>query len=153
MLDAYVGRSATDRAHFKSPPHFVFIESNKRFARHLKMEVEAYATVHGATVDVIHGKHEDEFPRIVDHLSSVYRQPVPTFAFVDPRGYADRSGGGGCVRLARALARAAHAAGTRALPRMCGKAGIGRPGLNGKWSTSSISKPAALIAASVSRLM
>ncbi len=89
MLDAYVGRSATDRAHFKSPPHFVFIESNKRFACHLKMEVEAYPTLHGARVDVIHGRYEDEFPRVVDHLATSYRQPVPTFAFVDPRGYAN----------------------------------------------------------------
>lgn len=89
MLDAYTGRSPSDRAHFKSPPHFVFIESNKRLARHLKMEVEAYETLHGATVDVVHGKYEDEFPTVVDHLATVYRQPVPTFAFVDPRGYAD----------------------------------------------------------------
>lgn len=25
----------------------------------------------------------------MDHLATTYRQPVPTFAFVDPRGYAD----------------------------------------------------------------
>lgn len=89
MLDSYVGRSAADRAHFKSAPHFVFIESSKRFARHLKMEVDAYPTLHGATVDVIRGKYEEEFPQVVDHLATAYRQPVPTFAFVDPRGYAD----------------------------------------------------------------
>jgi three-Cys-motif partner protein len=29
MLDAYVGRSASARARFKHPPHFVFIESKK----------------------------------------------------------------------------------------------------------------------------
>src|SRR3954451_15498322 len=39
MLDAYVGRE--DRGRFKAPPHFVFIESNKRFAQHLKAEVDA----------------------------------------------------------------------------------------------------------------
>jgi len=89
MLDAYVGRSVADRTRFKHPPHFVFIESNKRFARHLKAEVEAYTALHGAVVDVIHGSYEDQFPRVVEHLTTGYRQPIPTFAFIDPRGYAD----------------------------------------------------------------
>jgi three-Cys-motif partner protein len=85
MLDAYLGRE--DRGRFKAPPHFVFIESKKSFAQHLKAEVEAYPSLHGATVDVIHGTYEDEFPRVVEHLATAYRQPVPTFAFVDPLGY------------------------------------------------------------------
>jgi three-Cys-motif partner protein len=89
MLDAYVGRSAADRARFKHQPHFVFIESKKQYALHLKAEVENYSTMHGAIVDVIHGSYEDEFPRVIQYLASTYRQPVPTFAFVDPRGYAD----------------------------------------------------------------
>ena len=89
ILDAYVGRSAGDRARFKHPPHFVFIESNKRFARHLKAEVEAYQTLHGATVDVIHGTYEEQFPKVIECMATAYRQPVPAFAFVDPRGYAD----------------------------------------------------------------
>jgi three-Cys-motif partner protein len=89
MLDAYVGRAAADRSRFKHPPHFVFIERQKRYAQHLRAEVDRYPTTHGAIVDVIHGSYEDEFPRVVEHLASVYRQPVPTFAFVDPRGYAD----------------------------------------------------------------
>jgi three-Cys-motif partner protein len=89
MLDAYVGRSGADRARFKNPPHFVFIESKKRFARHLKAEVTAYPTLHGAVVDVIHGTYEEHFPRVIEYLATAYRQPVPTFAFVDPRGYAD----------------------------------------------------------------
>lgn len=89
MLDAYVGRSAADRTRFKHPPHFVFIESKKQYALHLKAEVESYPTMHGAIVDVIHGNYEDEFPKVIQYLASTYRQPVPTFAFVDPRGYAD----------------------------------------------------------------
>ena len=89
MLDAYLGRSEADRARFKHPPHFIFIESRKQYARHLKAEVESYATTHGAIVDVIHGSYELHFPTVVAYLASAYRQPVPTFAFVDPRGYAD----------------------------------------------------------------
>ena len=89
MLDSYVGRPAGDRARFKHPPHFIFIERRKDYAQHLKAEVESYPTTHGAIVDVIHGSYEEEFPKVVAHLASAYRQPVPTFAFVDPRGYAD----------------------------------------------------------------
>jgi three-Cys-motif partner protein len=89
MLDAFLGRPAADRARFKQPPHFIFIESRKQYAQHLKAEVENYPTTHGAIVDVIHGSYEEHFPRVVAYLASAYRQPVPTFAFVDPRGYAD----------------------------------------------------------------
>lgn len=89
MLDAYVGRSAAARARFKHPPYFVFIESNKRLARHLKAEVEAYPTLHGAVVDVIYAKYEDEFLNVIEHLARGYPPPVPTFAFVDPCGYAN----------------------------------------------------------------
>lgn len=89
MLDAYLGRSAADRARFKRPPHFIFIESRKQYAQHLRAEVEDYPTTHGAIVDVIHGSYEEQFPRVVAYLANAYRQPVPTFAFVDPRGYTD----------------------------------------------------------------
>lgn len=89
MLDAWLGRTAGDRARFKCPPHFVFIESNKPFACHLRAEVGAYPTLHGATVDVIHGTYEEQFPTVIEHLATAYRKPVPTFVFVDPRGYAD----------------------------------------------------------------
>jgi|HubBroStandDraft_2_1064218.scaffolds.fasta_scaffold00666_2 three-Cys-motif partner protein len=89
MLDAYVGRSSADRARFKHPPHFVFIESRKQYAQHLKAEIENYPTTHGAIVDVIYGSYEEHFPRVVTHLATTYHQPVPTFALVDPRGYAD----------------------------------------------------------------
>ena len=54
MFDAYVGRTAGDRARFKRGPHFIFIERRKDYAQHLKAEVESYPTTHGATVDVIH---------------------------------------------------------------------------------------------------
>jgi hypothetical protein len=42
MLDADVGRSASARARFNHPPHFVFIESKKPFARHLRAELDSY---------------------------------------------------------------------------------------------------------------
>jgi three-Cys-motif partner protein len=89
MLDAYVGRSSVDRARFKNPPHFIFIESSKRYALHLRAEVDSYQELHGASVDIIHGSYEEQFPKVVEYLARTYRHPIPTFAFIDPRGYAD----------------------------------------------------------------
>jgi len=86
MLDAYLGRSASDRARFMHPPEFTFIESRQRFAEHLRDEIDAYADLKGARVEVIRGRYEEEFPKVIDRLSSTYGQ-LPTFAFVDPRGY------------------------------------------------------------------
>ncbi len=87
LLHAYLGR--TDHARFQSPPHFIFIESVRKFARHLQAEVDALPGLRGADIDVIYGKYEDAFPRVVEYLATQYRQPVPTFTFVDPRGYED----------------------------------------------------------------
>lgn len=64
-------------------------ESKKHFARHLRAELDSYPTLHGATVDLVHGTYEERFPEVIEYLATAYRRPVPTFAFVDPRGYAD----------------------------------------------------------------
>lgn len=69
MLDNYVGHRT--RSLFKSPPHFVFIESNKKFAQHLKAEVETYPNLHGATVDIVYGKYKDAFLTVSDYLAAV----------------------------------------------------------------------------------
>ncbi len=87
LLYAYIGRSDTQL--FKSPPHFVFIESRRGFARHLQAEVDAIRDLKGARVDVIHGRYEDHFPRVIEFLATTYRAPLPVFAFIDPRGYKD----------------------------------------------------------------
>ena len=86
LLHAYLGRK--DHGTFRSPPHFVFIESRKGFAQHLQAEVDAL-DLKGTTVDVIHGTYVDAFPRVVEWLAGHYRRPLPTFVFVDPRGYKD----------------------------------------------------------------
>jgi three-Cys-motif partner protein len=87
LLQAYTGRS--DRHRFKAPPHFIFIESELRFARHLRAEVDAIGDLRGARVDVLHGTYEQLFPQVVTYLRSTYLQPLPVFAFVDPRGYSE----------------------------------------------------------------
>jgi three-Cys-motif partner protein len=84
LLHAYLGRD--DRARFNSPPHFVFIEERKAFAQHLQAEVDDL-DLKGATVDVIHGSYVATFPRVVLWLADHYRRPLPSFVFVDPRGY------------------------------------------------------------------
>ena len=86
LLHAYLGRK--DHAKFHSPPHFIFIESRKGFAQHLQAEVDAL-DLKGAAVDVIHGSYVDTFPRVVEWLARAYRRPLPTWVFVDPRGYKD----------------------------------------------------------------
>jgi three-Cys-motif partner protein len=84
LLHAYLGRDDRDR--FQAPPHFIFIEERKGFAQHLHAEVDAL-DLKGATVDVIHGSYVASFPRVVLWLADNYRRPLPTFVFVDPRGY------------------------------------------------------------------
>jgi three-Cys-motif partner protein len=85
FLNAYLDH--TGRSRLQAPPHFIFIESVKKYATHLRAEIDAVEDLHGATVDVIHGSYEKELPRVVAFLAGQYRQPVPAFAFVDPRGY------------------------------------------------------------------
>jgi len=85
LLHAYAGRS--DHHRFKAPPHFIFIESELRFARHLRAEADALGDLRGVRVDVLHGPYEALFPRVVEYLKARYRRPLPVFALVDPRGY------------------------------------------------------------------
>jgi len=86
FLEAYLTHVARDR--FRSPPHFVFIEARREFASHLRYEIEALGDLAGAEVDVVHAEYEDAFPTVFRWLSTNYNVPIlPTFAFIDPRGY------------------------------------------------------------------
>jgi three-Cys-motif partner protein len=87
LLHAYIGRS--DQHRFRAPPHFIFIESKRSFAGHLRAEIDALGDLKGAQVDVIHRRYEKHFPRVIDYLAATYQAPLPVFAFVDPRGYKD----------------------------------------------------------------
>jgi three-Cys-motif partner protein len=86
FLQTYLTHTARER--FRSPPHFVFIESKRSFAQHLQWEVDAIPDLAGAEVDVIHAEYEHAFPQVVEQLQARYSQSLlPTFAFVDPLGY------------------------------------------------------------------
>jgi three-Cys-motif partner protein len=85
FLETYIDHRARDA--LRAPPHFIFIESNLKFAKHLQAEVDKLADLHNAEVDVIHGEYQDAFPKVVDYLARRYRGTVPTFTFVDPLGY------------------------------------------------------------------
>jgi three-Cys-motif partner protein len=87
MLNAYCGWNPSKR--LQRPPHFVFIEKRREFAQHLRSEIGQLSDLRGAEVDVLHGRYEDAFPKVIDLLATKYRQPVPTFAFVDPKGWAE----------------------------------------------------------------
>jgi three-Cys-motif partner protein len=84
LLHSYAGWKPSRP--IKNPPHFIFIESNRKFAEHLQWEVDQI-DCRGATVDVICGSYEEEFPPAVEHIASAYHQPVPTFSFIDPLGW------------------------------------------------------------------
>jgi three-Cys-motif partner protein len=84
LLHAYLGRSDHDK--FQSQPHFIFLEERREFAAHLQAEVDDL-DLKGTRVDVIHGAYVDRFPMVVEWLATHYRQPLPTFVFIDPLGY------------------------------------------------------------------
>lgn len=84
LLHAYLGRDDHDR--FQAPPHFIFMEERKAFAQHLQAEVDEL-DLKGTTVDVVQGAYVATFARVLRWLADQYRRPLPTFVFVDPRGY------------------------------------------------------------------
>jgi three-Cys-motif partner protein len=87
LLNAYCGWAPSKP--LRRPPHFVFIEKRRQFAQHLRFEIGQLDDLRGAEVDVIHASYEDAFPKVIEFLATKYRQPVPTFAFVDPKGWAE----------------------------------------------------------------
>ena len=74
MLDAYLGRSAGDRARFKHPPDFTFIESKRSFAQHLRDEIDAIGDLKGARVEVIHGRERLENRRYTPAIKRYFRR-------------------------------------------------------------------------------
>jgi three-Cys-motif partner protein len=80
FLQSYLQHDAHER--FRSPPHFVLIESKRSFAMHLQHEVNGIGDLQGAHVDVGHAEYEDASPDVVNWLACHYRAPLPTFAFV-----------------------------------------------------------------------
>jgi len=107
FLRAYLDHAAREK--FNAPPHFVFIEAELSFAQHLRAELDSIPDLCGAAVDVIHGEYQAEFPRVIEWLADRYRGALlPTFAFVDPRGY-DRTPFALLRDYRRRLGRAAEA--------------------------------------------
>jgi three-Cys-motif partner protein len=69
----------------------VFIEKDEDRAACLKSEVEALDLPEQVKVQVIHGRYEDVFTEAMDSVAQARGALAPTFAFVDPFGYADVS--------------------------------------------------------------
>jgi three-Cys-motif partner protein len=71
---------------------YLFIEHDKRRIEHLENEVETFDLPTNIKVDIQHGEFETRFGEIVDKIHREEGQTlIPTFAFVDPFGYAATS--------------------------------------------------------------
>lgn len=66
---------------------YLFIESDKARADHLKHELSAIQKPDNVTWHVEEGTFEDRFGEIIDELHEKDSSLIPTFAFVDPFGY------------------------------------------------------------------
>lgn len=67
---------------------YLFIEKDSRRAEHLQAEVERLALPDNVRVRIECGDFESTFCRILDEAPGVDYTLVPTFAFIDPFGYA-----------------------------------------------------------------
>lgn len=71
---------------------YLFIEHDKRRIEHLEGEIKDLALPSNIKVDVQHGEFETTFGEIVDKIHGEDGKTlIPTFAFIDPFGYAATS--------------------------------------------------------------
>jgi three-Cys-motif partner protein len=91
MLDALLShRSLEDLAGVKFI--FFFIESDKRRVEHLRREVAGLGRLpHNIEVAIEHGEFESVFSSVIDPIVEKGAHLIPTFAFIDPFGYASAS--------------------------------------------------------------
>ena len=89
MLDALRTHSA--RASITAEVVFLFIEEKARRAAHLKGEVDAVKNLpgmEGVTVEIARGRYHEELQPLLDDIDARGASLAPTFAFIDPFGYA-----------------------------------------------------------------
>ncbi|MGH3950806.1 MAG: three-Cys-motif partner protein TcmP [Pseudonocardiaceae bacterium] len=89
MLNAFLEHARRDL--IRAELVYLFIEDNEERADHLESETAAFDLPDQVKVQVIHGRYEDVFTGAMDSMSESGGTLAPTFAFVDPFGYADVS--------------------------------------------------------------
>ena len=67
--------------------NFVFVESNKKHATHLKQQLAKMALPQQFTIEVNDGTFCDTMNDFLDRIDSQKKSPPPTLAFVDPFGF------------------------------------------------------------------
>jgi three-Cys-motif partner protein len=83
MLEAYA--RSRGREQYGVTAHFYFIEQRADRIEALREELDKRKPVPDIDPHIIEGNYEDEFPRVVQQVTSDYgRQPI--FAFIDPFG-------------------------------------------------------------------
>lgn len=89
MLDALTSHVALPRL---GPVKFLFlfIEQDERRVEHLREEIAGFSLPANAEVIIEHGQFERTFSELVDRISPG-KVLIPTFAFIDPFGYAAAS--------------------------------------------------------------
>jgi three-Cys-motif partner protein len=91
MLDALLSHSALARL-VAVDFMFLFIEHDKRRVDRLRDEVAGLGTLPGnVSVRIEHGPFETTFGSLLDEATNSGMRLVPTFAFIDPFGYASAS--------------------------------------------------------------
>jgi three-Cys-motif partner protein len=86
-LQTFLGHS--HRSHITAELVFIFIEDDEERAERLEKEIEALGTLPGqVNTHVIHGLFESEFTDVLDDIERRGAALAPTFAFIDPFGYA-----------------------------------------------------------------
>ena len=91
MIDALVSHEAFNRM---SGVHFLylFIENDGRRVEHLREEIARIELPPNVHVEIVHGEFDTTFDEIVEGVrSKAGHILVPTFAFIDPFGYAAAS--------------------------------------------------------------
>lgn len=82
MLSAFLEHSAN----LDAAAHFFFIEENRARCEHLRSEIGKVTLPANVQVEIIEGSFVDEFPQLLERLTTQFGQLPPTFAFIDPFG-------------------------------------------------------------------
>lgn len=89
MLDAFLAHRS--RHQITAELVYFFIEGRRDRVDYLEAEIARLDLPDEVKVQVIHGRYEDTFGELIDSVTEAGKRLAPTFAFIDPFGYAHAS--------------------------------------------------------------
>lgn len=89
MLEAFLAHRS--RHQIAAELVYFFIESRMDRVHYLQAEMARLDLPDQVKVQVIHGRYEDTFGELIDSVTEAGTRLAPTFAFIDPFGYAHAS--------------------------------------------------------------